>query len=99
MSFDRYVARPLPVFAMQWTGDNAFLLNEALEEYKKKNKLTDTDIIGRFTMQDGALYIITMEGALSEPIRVGNYIVIGMRHELYPCDRAIPNAIWFQEKA
>ena len=91
--FVRYVARPIPVFAMKWTGINAKALNDGLAAYKKDYNLKDGDILGEFTVRKvngiDELFIVTMEGSLSDPIKPGNYIVIGMKNELYPCDAEI----------
>lgn len=91
--FTRYVARPMPVFALKWTGINIKALNEGLEAYKKDNKLKDSDIIGKLAIRKengiNELFIVTMEGSLSDPIKPGNYIIIGMKNELYPCDKEI----------
>jgi hypothetical protein len=74
----KYVKKPIPVSALQWTGDN-------LEEIKAF--CTDENgVILCFINQD-ELWIHTREGQLKAQVR--DYIMRGIEGEFYPCAESI----------
>lgn len=72
----KYIKHPIPVEAIQWTGENAKEVS---------------DFIGKHTgeIRAGSLYIKTLEGDMLAPI--GSYIIKGVEGEFYPCREDIFN--------
>ena len=74
----RYVKKPIPIEAVQWTGDNRVevlnFCNQARFEY----------VINPLEIE---LVIHTLEGKMTA--KVGDYIIKGVRGEFYPCAREI----------
>lgn len=65
-----YIKRPIPIEAMQYTGDN----------------LIDITMFAKahfYIKTDGSLYITTLEGDMLCP--VGAYVIKGVDGEYYPC--------------
>jgi hypothetical protein len=74
----QYVKKPIPVSALQWTGDN-------LEEIKAF--CTDSNGDSKYFTNNNDLWILTREGQLMA--KVFDYIMKGIEGEFYPCDEYI----------
>lgn len=72
-----YVKKPIPVEAIQFTGDNIMEICDAFSA---------ADIYGPVG-DDPNAYIDTLEGKMR--CNVGDYIIRGVRGELYPCAKDI----------
>lgn len=71
----KYVKKPIPVEAVQFTGDNL----EELQEF------AGNDVY----MQDGYVFVHTIEGDMKMVNQTGDYLVKGIRGEFYFCEKAI----------
>jgi hypothetical protein len=74
----QYVKKPIPVSALQWTGEN-------LEEIKAF--CTDSNGKEKFFTNHCDLWIHTIEGQLMA--KINDYIIKGIIGEFYPCDESI----------
>ena len=74
----KYVKKPIPISALQWTGDN-------LEEIK--SFCTDENEKEKCFTNNKDLWIYTMEGQLMA--KVGDFIIRGIAGEFYPCEQDI----------
>jgi hypothetical protein len=74
----QYVKKPIPVSALQWTGDN-------LEEIKAF--CTDSNGTEHCFTNHNYLWINTKEGQLKAQVR--DYIMRGIEGEFYPCAESI----------
>lgn len=72
---EKYVKKPIPVSAIQWTGKN---FDEILDFSK-----------GQCFKSDDYLWVKTREGELKAVI--GDYIICGVEGEFYPCGESIFN--------
>ncbi|WP_267244379.1 hypothetical protein [Streptomyces sp. PR69] len=77
----RYRKRPIEIDAIQWTGDNINAVMDFMhpQEPVHVNSLSHM----RFTDADELVGIQTLEGLMVAGI--GDWIVRGVRGELYPC--------------
>jgi len=71
----RYIKKPIPVEAIQWTGDNFKEVREFMD---------DTHVV--ITMYDD-LIIPTLEGDMKAP--KDSWIIRGAMGEYYPCRREV----------
>ena len=71
----KYVKKPIPITAIQWTGDNAMELAEF------------TNGKCKFTVGEPSIVIPTLEGDMKA--NAGDYIVRGVEGEFYPCRQDI----------
>lgn len=71
----KYVKKPIPVEAIQWTGDNF----DELENFAGPNVWVD----------DGYLFVMTLEGAFKSKNKTGDYLIKGVRGEFYICEKGI----------
>lgn len=71
----KYVKKPIPVEAIRWTGENA----EEIMQFTRDARLVSHDygVIAE-------LFIHTLEGDMHA--NVGDFIIKGIRGEVYPCD-------------
>lgn len=76
----KYIKKPIPVSALQWTGDN-------YEEIK--TFCTDVNGVEKCFKSDKTLWIETREGQLKAV--VGDYVMRGIEGEFYPCSESIFN--------
>lgn len=76
----KYIKKPIPVSALQWTGDN-------YEEIK--TFCTDVNGVEKCFKSDKTLWIETREGQLKAV--VGDYVMRGIEGEFYPCAESIFN--------
>ena len=74
----QYVKKPIPVSALQWTGEN-------LEEIKAF--CTDSKGQEKCFTNHSDLWIHTIEGQLMA--KINDYIIKGIIGEFYPCDKSI----------
>lgn len=74
----QYVKKPIPVSALQWTGEN-------LEEIKAF--CTDSNGQEKCFTNHSDLWIHTIEGQLMA--KINDYIIKGIIGEFYPCDKSI----------
>jgi len=74
----QYIKKPIPISALQWTGDN-------LEEIK--SFCTDSNGNVKCFTSGEHLWIQTMEGQLMA--KVGDFIIRGIAGEFYPCEQDI----------
>lgn len=80
MGGNKYIARPVKIRAIQWTGSNT----DELEDFLGIEDLIHQDII-TWANEYGPGYfkIKTLEGPmLAAP---GDYVIKGLRNEFYPC--------------
>jgi len=71
----KYVKKPIPVEAIQWTGDNF----DELEDFAGNNIWVD----------EGHLFVMTLEGAFKSKNKTGDYLIKGIRGEFYICEKDI----------
>ena len=71
----KYVKKPIPIEAVQWTGDN----------FEELYIFSD----GGVYFQDGYVYIHTLEGDMKMKNKVGDYLIKGVRGEFYFCEKNI----------
>ena len=71
----KYVKKPIPITAIQWTGDNAVELAEF------------TNGKCQFRVGRPSIKIPTLEGDMGA--NIGDYIVCGVDGEFYPCRQDI----------
>ena len=76
----KYIKKPIPVSALQWTGEN-------YEEIK--TFCTDVNGVEKCFKSDKTLWIETREGQLKAV--VGDYVMCGIEGEFYPCAESIFN--------
>ena len=74
----QYVKKPIPVSALQWTGEN-------LEEIKAF--CTDSNGQEKCFTNHSDLWIHTIEGQLMA--KINDYIIKGIIGEFYPCAESI----------
>ena len=86
----KYVKKPIPIEAIQWTGTNT----KELMEFSK-------DI--RFIYHDSGdgnvsteMYVQTLEGDLYA--KIGDFILKGIKGETYPCAKEIFEATYEEVK-
>jgi hypothetical protein len=70
----KYRKKPVIISAILWTGEN-------FEELSKLGKETKREVI--YEESDMSLKIKTLEGIMKAD--VGDYIIKGVKGELYPC--------------
>ena len=75
MKVKKFVKKPIPIEAVQFTGDN----------FKELYDFAGNDIY----FQDGYVYIHTLEGDMRMKNKTGDWLVKGIRGEFYPCERSI----------
>ena len=77
----RYIKRPIPIEAIQWDGTNA----------KELKEFSHAIYFVHHEDEDGHIYtdlkITTWEGTLRA--EVGDYIIKGIKGEVYPCNKDI----------
>ena len=78
MNTKKYIKKPIPVSALQWTGEN-------LEEIKAF--CTDENGKEKCFTNHSDLWIQTREGQLMAKVR--DYIMRGIEGEFYPCAESI----------
>jgi len=71
----KYVKKPIPITAIQWTGENHIELAEF------------TNGKCKFTVGEPSIVIPTLEGDMKA--NAGDYIVRGVEGEFYPCRQDI----------
>jgi len=71
----KYVKRPIPITAIQWTGENHIELAEF------------TNGKCKFVVGEPSIVIPTLEGDMKA--NAGDYIVRGVEGEFYPCRQDI----------
>lgn len=72
----KYVKKPIPVEAIQWTGSNVDEINDFISS-------------GEYAIRGGSLYIQTLEGEMLCPI--SSYVIKGVDGEFYACREDIFN--------
>ena len=77
---EKYIKKPIPVEAVQWTGTNQ---NE-IKQFCKDAIFNVYDVAGPILAD---LYIHTLEGTMHA--NVGDYIIKGIKGEFYPCEKTI----------
>lgn len=71
----KYVKKPIPIYAVQYTGNN---FDELL------------DFAGNDVYEvDGWIYIHILEGEMKMANKVGDYLIRGIRGEYYFCEKTI----------
>ena len=75
MTARRYIKKPIPVWAVQYTDEASVHAIMAMAGTRGVNN------------SPNGLYIETLEGRMRA--KRGDYIIKGVRGEVYPCDRAI----------
>ena len=86
----KYIKKPIPIEAVQFTGDNVVWIQEnfcpkfkgALTMWQDPDKQT-TGII----QKEFKCWIETMQGNIA--VKIGDYVVKGIRGQFYSCDRDI----------
>ena len=75
MKVKKFVKKPIPVEAVQFTGDN----------FKELYDFAGNDIY----FQDGYVYIHTLEGDMRMKNKTGDWLIKGVRGEFWSCERSI----------
>ena len=76
----KYVKKPIPVEALQWTGNNP---REILDFCKDAAVIREDEMAFRLGEGQYHLYIKTLEGKMYA--KYGDYIIKGVNGEFYPC--------------
>lgn len=71
----KYVKKPIPVEAIQFTGDN----------YKELYDFAGNEVY----FQDGFIYVHTLEGDMKMKNKTGDYLIKGIEGEFYFCEKNI----------
>lgn len=71
----KYVKKPIPIEAVQFTGDN----------FRELYDFAGNDVY----YQDGWIYVHTLEGDMKMKNKVGDYLIKGVRGEFYFCEKNI----------
>lgn len=71
----KYIKKPIPIEAIQWTGDN---VKEILDFMSSNCPIFSSN---------GEITINTLEGKMNAPL--GSYIIKGVDGEFYPCRKEI----------
>ena len=71
----KYVKKPIPIEAVQWTGDN----------FRELYDFAGNEVY----YQDGWIYVHTLEGDMKMKNKVGDYLIKGVRGEFYFCEKNI----------
>ena len=71
----KYVKKPIPVEAIQWTGKN----------YDELDAFAGSNIF----IEDGILKCKTLEGTMSAKNKYGDYVVKGPIGEFYICEKSV----------
>ena len=74
MLIKKYIKKPIPVEALQWTGEN----NKEIENFCGE---------AAWFSSGGELGILTLEGMMVATL--GDYIIKGVDGEFYPCKKGI----------
>ena len=78
----RYVKKPIPIEAMQWTGNNVDEISTFVGENIYFDSIDEVNLTGKRNIR-----IHTLEGEMSA--HIGDYIVRGPYGEFYPVKREI----------
>lgn len=70
-----YVKKPIPIEALQYTGEN---FDELLE-------FSENSVF----LEDGEVYVDTLEGTMKMKNKVGDYLIRGIKGEYYFCEKLI----------
>lgn len=70
----KYVKKPIPIDAVQYTGDN-------IDEVQ--------DFCSDAFIEDGWLNVSTFEGTMKASNKIGDYVVKGIKGEFYICEKSI----------
>ena len=76
----KYIKKPIPIEAIQWTGGNT---DEILEFMSDNTPVFYTS---------GNIIINTLEGKMNAPL--GSYIIKGVEGEFYPCKKEVFEATY-----
>ena len=79
MKIKKYIKKPIPIEALQWTGDNKQEIINFIDDNTRYQFIK--------TSTSYNLYISTLEGEMKASI--GDYIVKGVDGEFYPCKPGI----------
>ena len=71
---DFYKKKPVTIKAVQWTGDNFGEIEQIARDCNPNCSIE---------FEDGHLRILTLEGTFG--IGVGNWVIRGIKDEIYPC--------------
>lgn len=71
----KYIKKPISIEAVQYTGDNF----DELQAFAKDDVY----------IQDGLVYVHTLEGDMKMKNKVGDYLIKGVRGEFYFCEKDI----------
>jgi|LUMK01.1.fsa_nt_gb hypothetical protein len=85
----KYKKKPIPIEAIQWTGNNAEEVIEFCDDSLIYNVKDYIDMAESRGLPDGSTFFIikTLEGYMD--VQVGAYIIKGVKGELYPCKEDI----------
>lgn len=70
----KYVKKPIPVEAVQYTGKN-------FDEVQ--------DFCVDAFIEDGWLHVHTLEGDMKAPSKAGDYVIKGIKGEFYICEKHV----------
>lgn len=71
----KYVKKPIPIEAIQYTGDN---INELFD-------FSDNAVY----VTDGQVFVQTLEGNMKMKNSTGDYLIKGIKGEFYFCEKSI----------
>lgn len=76
MTVNKYIKKPIPIEAIQWTGNNF----DQLWKFAGDKVWID---------ESGYLNVKTLEGSFRSKNRVGDYLIKGIKGEFYICEKQI----------
>lgn len=86
----KYIKKPIPIEAVQFTGDNGVWIQQNFcPKFKGKLQMwTDpTEKLDTVVQQMFSCWIETLQGNMA--VKVGDYVIKGIRGQFYSCDRDI----------
>ena len=82
---NKYIKKPIPIEAVQYDGTN----------FEELQQFAGNDIY----MQDGQVYIHTLEGDMKMVNSVGDYLIKGVRGEFYFCEKNVFEETYERQKS
>lgn len=79
----KYLKKPIPIEAVQYTGDN----------FDELQSFAGNDVY----IQDGYVFVHTLEGDMKMAHQTGDYLVKGIHGEFYFCEKNIFEESYFED--
>lgn len=81
---NKYIKKPIPIEAVQYTGDN----------FKELYDFAGNDVY----YQDGWVYVHTFEGDMKMKNKTGDYLIKGVHGEFYFCEKSVFEETYERQK-